>query len=130
MQTPVVSDLAALTKIHWEEARIVLEAPVWKTQPWYPVLLDMLTEVPCLLPRREDLVISPSEREFIMPAGVPKLAVWPLSGKSADQEAFQQKLHSWSQLYCVPNQHHLSNPSLGNGTAGAWNGVEIPLRVL
>ena len=72
--------------------------------------------VPCLLPQREDLVISPSERECIMPAGVPQLAAWPLSGKSADRVAFQQKLHSWSQLHCVPSQHHLMNPSLGNGT--------------
>ena len=122
--------LAALTKIRREEARIVLVAPVWKTQPWYPLLLDILADVPCLLPQREDLVISPSEREFIMPAGVPQLAAWPLSGKSADREAFQQKLHSWSQLHCVPNQHHLMHPSLGNGTAGVWNGVEIPLRAL
>ena len=122
--------LTTLTKIRREEARIVLVAPVWKTQPWYPLLLDMLTDVPCLLTQREDLVISPSEREFIMPAGVPQLAAWPLSGKSADRVAFQQKLHSWSQLRCVPSQHHLMNPSLGNGTNGVWNGVEIPLRAL
>ena len=86
--------LTALIKICWEEVRIVLVAPVWKTQPWYPLLLDMLTDVPCLLPHREDLVISLSEREFIMPTGVPQLAAWPLSGKSADRVAFQQKLHS------------------------------------
>ena len=119
-----------LTNIRREEARIERVAPVWKTQPWYPLLLDMLTDVPCLLPHREDLVISSSEREFIMPAGVPQLAAWPLSGKSADWVAFQQKLHSWSQLCCAPSQHHLMNPSLGNGTAGVWNGVEIPLRAL
>ena len=47
--------LTALNKIRREEARIVLVAPVWKTQPWYPLLLDMLTDVPCLLPQREDL---------------------------------------------------------------------------
>ena len=124
--------LTALTKIRREEARIALVASVWKTQPWYPLLLDMLTDVHCLLPQRKDLVISPSEREFIMPTGVPQLAAWPLSGKSADRVAFQQKLHSWSQLHCVPSQLHLMNPSLGNGTAGvhAWNGVEIPLRAL
>ena len=61
--------LTALNKIRREEARIVLVAPVWKTQPWYPLLLYMLTDVPCLLPQREDLLISPSEREFIMPVG-------------------------------------------------------------
>ena len=56
-----------------------------------------------------------------MPVGVPQLAAWPLSGKSVDQVAFQQKLHSWSQLCCVPSQHHLMNLSLGNGTAGVWS---------
>ena len=129
-KSPVVSDSGSTDQNSSGGSKNSAGGSRWKTQPWYPLLLDMLTDVSCLLPRREDLVISPSEREFIMPAGVPQLAAWPLSGKSADREAFQQKLHGWSQLYCVPNQHHLMNPPLGNGTAGVWNGLEIPLRAL
>ena len=68
------------------------------------------------------------EWEFIMPSGVPQLAAWPLSGNSADREAFQQQLCIWSQHPCDSRQHHHMNLSLGNGTADVWNRIEIPLR--
>ena len=69
--------LTTLSKIREQEAQVLLIAPVWRTQSWYPLLLKMLTDFPQLLPRTEDLVISSTEKEFIMPAGVPQLAVWP-----------------------------------------------------
>ena len=90
----------------------------------------MLTDVSCLLPQREDLVISPLERKFIIPSGVLQSTAWPLSGNSVDREAFQQKLHSWSQLHYDPRQHNLMNLSSENGTAGVWNGIEISLMAL
>ena len=83
-----------------------------------------------LLLQRSDLVISPAEREFIMPTGDPYLAGWPLSGSNADQEAFHQQLLSRSQPHGDPRQLHHMNFSLENGTAGVWNGIEIPLEVL
>ena len=43
--------VTVLTKIHQEKAKVVLVAPVWKTQPWYLLLLDLLFSVPCLLPQ-------------------------------------------------------------------------------
>ena len=70
--------LSVSAKIRRDKAKVILVAPVWPTQPWYPLILQLLDDVPCLLPRREDLVISPSQREFIMPSGVPQLAAWPL----------------------------------------------------
>ena len=37
-----------LSKVQMDRARIALVAPVWKTQPWYPLLLQMLIAIPCL----------------------------------------------------------------------------------
>ena len=68
-KSPWCQILTTLTKIRWEEARIVLVAPVWKTQPWYPLLLDMFTDDPCLLPQREDLVISPQKGSSLCQRG-------------------------------------------------------------
>ena len=34
-----------LQKIHREEAIVVMVAPVWSTQPWYPMLLDGHTNI-------------------------------------------------------------------------------------
>ena len=36
-----------LQKVHQEGCTMVLVAPVWDTQPWYPVILDLLIEYPC-----------------------------------------------------------------------------------
>ena len=49
--------------------------------------------VPWLLPRSD----LPIQREFIMPAWVPHIAAWPLSGCNVIQEAFQQRLLDYSQ---------------------------------
>ena len=122
--------LSVLAKIRRDRAKVILVAPVWSTQPWYPLILQILYNVPCLLPKRDDLVISPSQREFIMPTGVPQLATWPLSGNSASQEAFQQMLLGCSQHPGETRSPHLMNPSSKSGTAGVWKGAEIPLGVL
>ena len=110
--------LSVLAKIRRDRAKVILVAPVWSTQPWYPLILQLLYDVPCLLPKRDDLVISPSQREFIMPTGVPQLAAWPLSGNSASQEAFQQMLLGCSQHPGETRPPHLMNPSSKSGTAG------------
>ena len=39
-----------LAKIKKEEAKVVVVAPTWQAQPWFPQLLTMLVEPPVLLP--------------------------------------------------------------------------------
>jgi len=105
-------------------------APIWQTQPWYPLLIQLLYKVPCLLPKRNDLVISTAQREFIMPAGIPQLAAWPLSSNSASQEAFQQKLLDYFQHPGETRPFHPMSPSSNSGTTGIRKGVQIPLKAL
>ena len=65
-----------------------------------------------------------------MPSGVPQLAAGPLSGNSANQESYQQKLLGCSQYLGEARPPHLMNPSLKSGTTSVWKGIEIPLEVL
>ena len=60
--------LPTLVKIQREQATVVVVAPLWRTQPWYPLLLQLLIEIPLLIPAKENIVISPTQQEFIMPA--------------------------------------------------------------
>ena len=53
--------LYTLAKIQREKARVVLVAPIWKTQPWYPLLLQLPCGYPLLIPVYQDAVISPTE---------------------------------------------------------------------
>ena len=61
-----------------QQITLVLVAPVWKSQPQYPILLDMLVDFPVLLPHKKDLII-PTHPESV-PAMVPQLAEWLISG--------------------------------------------------
>ena len=122
--------LPTLAEIQREKAKVVLVAPLWKTQPWYPLLLQLLIGIPLLIPIQQDVVISPTQEEFIMPAGVPQLVVWPLSGIKADQEGFQRELHDyWNPPGEIRPSQHMSH-SLNVGLVGVRNGLEIPLGVL
>jgi len=41
--------------------------------------------------------LSPTQEEFIMPAGVLQLVSWALSGIKANQEGFQKELHDYME---------------------------------
>ena len=62
-----------------KHAQVILVAPVWKGQPWYPVLLEMLYDYPQQLPRTLSLFQQTSDASRI--DLVPQLAVWPISGR-------------------------------------------------
>ena len=53
---------------------IILVAPVWKTQSWYPLLLGMLRAYPYLI--RHHQIMLNQDSESLSP---PQLAVWPIS---------------------------------------------------
>ena len=56
-----------LSQAHAQKARLILLTPLWPTQPWYPVVLDMLEDIPRLLPTQEDLILLHPGQEFQMP---------------------------------------------------------------
>ena len=60
-----------------------------------------------------------------MPTGVPQLVAWPLSGKSADQEAFQRELSNYSQQPEAAKPPQVMKASSNAGIAGVKNGIEI-----
>jgi hypothetical protein len=45
-----------LTQTRRQQEELVLVAPVWKAQGWYPVLLEMLVKVPLVIPHRGNLI--------------------------------------------------------------------------
>ena len=50
-----------LAKIRREKATVVVVAPFWTGQPWWPWLTRMTTSPPLLLPQRPDMLILPSQ---------------------------------------------------------------------
>ena len=88
------------------------------------MVLQLLSEFPLLIPIQDNIVISPTQEEFIMPSGVPQLVVWPLSGIAAEQEVFQKEPQGYWDL------HGETKLNLHMGIADLGSEIEIPLRAL
>ena len=72
---------------------MVLIAPTWHAQAWYPVLSDMSCRHPILLPPLRDLLHSPNQQpQPLILQGHLQLAAWMVTGKTCLQVAFQRTL--------------------------------------
>ena len=103
-------------------SRLVLVAPVWKFQPWYPLLPELCIASPVLLPQYSGLLTRQGEMH---PLAQLQLAGWQLSADSTQRLAFLKgrKNYSLPPGEKVPPLHI---PQLGeNGIADAVNGKLI-----
>ena len=79
-----------LSQVRSQQAQVILVAPVWNGQLWYPVLLGMLFDYLRQLPRNRDTFQRPPhsvQMEFL-----PQLAEWPISRRSLEVQTFLTKL--------------------------------------
>ena len=107
-----------LAQIQAQEARIIVIAPVWKTQPWYPVLLGMLIDLPRLLQRPLE---EPGPEDMH-----PLLAAWHISGRGSEAKTFRKGLRSWSLNHGDQRRTGPTTHSSGDGAAGVIDGIRIP----
>lgn len=117
-----------LTQVRLQGAQVILVAPVWRSQPWYPILLELLIMEPLLLPDTPDL-IQPTHSVNI-PEINPQLAAWNISGRSSQTKMFQRRLQTSSCRLggTSPTEHMI--PCSRNGWAGAVNGALIPFQAI
>ena len=78
-----------LAKIRHDKAVVLLIAPVWPTQSWYPLLLKLSTVQPILLPRLDNLLSLPHNPEQHPLRHKLDLAAWTLSGKLCQTRVFK-----------------------------------------
>ena len=120
-----------LRKLVFEKASILLIAPVWPNQPWYPILLKMLTEQPVLLPQPDHLLTAPDGSTHPMcQEHKMVLAAWPVSG---DPEvipccqAEQEPLQTWPGVQALIKP---MTPVGANSLAGVVDSKPILFRAL
>ena len=63
--------ISRLSKVKAEGTQIVLVTPLWTTQPWFPVVLELLEDYPRLPVNQLDLVVLSMGQQFLMKQGVP-----------------------------------------------------------
>ena len=103
-------------------------APVWKGQPWYPMLLGMLYDYPQQLPRTLSVVQLTSSASQIIdnlwPNGLSALTSrvaylqQKFGGGGLSEAAKELRLSSW--------RSKTSKASSRNGWVGVLNGASIP----
>ena len=116
------------------QLRAILIAPVWKSRPWYPIILGMLMDRPALLPIRKDLLQLPlsnqthplltdRKRNF-------KLAAWPVSGNPSDSIKFLKECPKLSSHHGGRVQKSITSLPGVNSIAGVKNDQLIRFLVL
>ncbi len=70
-----------------QQASMVLVAPVWWTQPWYPILLEMMVDAPHLIPPQRQATSRSQMR-------TPQLAAWPIPGKKCRDHKLSKEASS------------------------------------
>ena len=71
---------------------IVLVAPIWRGQPWFPVLLGMLIDYPRRIPSGTELAFDLNPTLTIPYLTIPHLAVLHISGRDKEISIFQTML--------------------------------------
>lgn len=104
--------LAVLSKVSWDQADIILVAPLWKAL--VPPLLGLLVDHPVLLPSTRHLLADPASPQNIHPMfHLLHLAVFHISGDSTRQWDFLTTLPRFSLQQLTP-QHRKRINQLGD----------------
>ena len=84
-----------LQKIRAQLSLVILIAPICVNQPWYPVLLQMLSDHPRMLSMNPSLLRNPQgESHPLLENGSLRLAAWLVSGDPQQQRDYQALLNT------------------------------------
>lgn len=95
---------------------------LWKSQPWYLKLLEMLTDFLLKIAMEQDIVSQASM--------CPATGCWNISGVDSETRAFQKWLHSCFLRRGDKILHSLTTQPLRSGYAGVTNGILILFQAL
>ena len=73
-----------------QEAEVILIAPWWRKQQWFPRLLRLCVDHPLFFPYRRDL-LSQQDQRYVSDRKSYHLQAWRLSCDTTKQQAFQKR---------------------------------------
>ena len=87
-----------LKKIQRDQAECIPIAPVWKSRPWYPIHLSMLSHQPLLLPQSQFFLQLPGTNKIhtLCTQKSFRLAAWKTSGKHYKLKDFLRRCLTFS----------------------------------
>ena len=121
--TGLVRDV--LHKIQRSRCEVLLVAPNWPTQPWFPLLLSLLIEMPRALPVSRGLLRQPGTSIFHESPEVLRLHVWRLSSDLSKRLVFRDKCRTICPERIEPLQPERMKPSGESSFVGVVEGASI-----
>lgn len=105
-----------LQKIRKDQTEALMIVPLWSTQLWYPMILDMLIDIPRLIPQRKRLLTIPGTEKIHPLYNQIRLLACRLSGKIWKIREFQKRLPEsyWhlGEILLKNNMLHMSSDGL------------------
>lgn len=97
ISTPILVP-KVLHKLREDTSVVLLIAPMWPRQSWYPQILDLLIDIPVKLPLWPDLLSQNQNQIFHQNLETLNLVAWKLSNCGTSQKDFLKKLQKLWQL--------------------------------
>ena len=116
-----------LKKIREENCMVILIAPMWARHSWYPLILELLVDIPIKLPDFPDLLSQNHQQTFHQDPEMLNLVAWKLSNSEMSQKAFLRELQ---QLWQMPEKSLHKQFMMQDSEymiAGVKNNILIPL---
>ena len=113
----------------------VLEAclisPLWRAQPWFPLVLEMSINFPVLILMEEDTLTDPDQNPHpLVRSGRIQLVAWRVSGILSKAKEFQRRLQASFSHHGGKEQRQVTLLHGASGTAGVIKGIMIPFQHL
>ncbi|MES9882152.1 MAG: reverse transcriptase domain-containing protein [Sedimenticola sp.] len=89
---PFIMVPGVLAKVRQDGARLTLVAPCWPTRQWFSLLLELLTELPVVLPVFPRLLSQHGGQSLHSNVSMLNLHAWRLSGIPSERRAFRHTL--------------------------------------
>lgn len=113
-----------------EVERAILIFPFWRSQPWFPLLLDCISSYPVRLPRHKDILCLPHDGSLHPLSRSLTLIGVEVSGVPCRTEAFHQELQRSSCVHGKRGRTNSTNMRGNSGVLGTILGLEIPVKRL
>lgn len=119
-----------LQKIMEERAECIMVVPVWTTQVWYNIVLELLIEHPRILPQLEDLMYLVHSKELHPLRKSIVMMACRLSGHTSKTLAFRRMLPLSSWQLGEAAQRNSTRLSIKNGFLSVVKGRLINFKFL
>lgn len=110
--------------------RAILIFPYWRSQPWFPLLLDNVCSYPVRLPCHKDLLVLPHNQSPHPMGRSLRIIAVVVSGRRYNVEAFHRQLQTSFSIHGRKAQENSIIMPGRNGWFGTVSGLTIPFKRL